>query len=169
MLRVTFAEMESNGSSTLTGEGFAANRQRHERSLAMRYHDQSFEIEIKQTKGDIVEAFHHAHRERYGYAQEASDVEVVSARVRSIGLVTKTPQQGATGKRRTVKAARTSVAHIDGKKTSVTVYEGDRLLPGVKLQTPCIVTEYSSTTLIPAGTAAHVDGLGNMIITVERS
>ena len=81
-LRTTFAEKESNGSSTLTSEGFSVNRQRHERSLAMRYHGQSFEIEIKQTKGNIVEAFHQAHRERYGYAQIGSDVEVVSARVR---------------------------------------------------------------------------------------
>ena len=167
MLRVTFAEMESNGSSTLTSEGFSVNRQRHERSLAVRYRGQSFEIEIKQTKGDIVAAFHRAHRERYGYAQDAGDVEVVSARVRSIGLVDKTRQRVATFKRRALRPKKTSVAHIDGQKTTVAVYERDLLLPGVKLRTPCIVTEYSSTTLIPAGTAAHVDGLGNMIITVE--
>ena len=166
MLRVTFNEMESNGSSTLTSEGFSVNRQRHERSLAMRYQGQSFEIEIKQTEGDIVAAFHRAHRKLYGYAQDASDVEVVSARLRSIGFVKKTPSPGATGKRRSVQPTRTSVAHIDGKKVAVAVYERDRLLPGVKLRTPCIVTEYSSTTLIPAGTA-HVDGFGNMIITIE--
>src|SRR5688500_4155673 len=168
MLRVTFAEMESNGSSTLTSQGFSVNRQRHERSLAMRYQGQSFEIEIKQTKGDIVGAFHRAHRERYGYAQEASDVEVVSARVRSIGLVSKTPQRGETGKRRSVTPTRTSVAHIDGKKTSVAVYERDRLLPGMKLQTPCIVTEYSSTTLIPADVVAQVDGFGNLILNLKE-
>ena len=167
VLLVTFAEMESDGSSTLTSEGFSVNRQRHERSLAMRYQGQSFEIEIKQTKGNIVEAFHSAHRERYGYAQDASDVEVVSARVRSIGLVNKTPQQRATYKRRSVKPVRTSVAHIDSKKTKMGVYERDRLMPGVKLQTPCIVTEYSSTALIPAGVTAQVDGFGNIIITVE--
>ncbi|HKO43136.1 MAG TPA: hydantoinase/oxoprolinase family protein [Pyrinomonadaceae bacterium] len=168
MLGTTFAEMESNGSSTLTSEGFSVNRQRHERSLAMRYHGQSFEIEIKQTKGNIVAAFHRAHRERYGYAQDESDVEVASARVRSIGLVNKTPKKRATGKRSSVEPKRNSVAYIDGKKTTVAVYERDGLLAGVKLRTPCIVTEYSSTTLIPAGTAAHVDGLGNIIITVER-
>lgn len=168
-LRVTFAEMENNGSSTLTREGFPVNRQRHERSLAMRYHGQSFEIEIKQTKGNIVEAFHRAHRERYGYAQEASEAEVVSARVRSIGLVKKRPPLSvAIGRSRAVKPARISVAHVDGRKTSVAVYERDRLLPGLKLRTPCIVTEYSSTTLIPPGNVAHVDGSGNMIITLGR-
>jgi len=168
MLRVTFAEMESKGSSILTGEGFSVNRQRHERSLAMRYQGQSFEIEIKQTKGDIVAAFHRAHRERYGYGQEASDVEVVSARVRSIGLVSKKPQRGEIGKRHSVRPTRTSVAHIDGKKMRVAVYERDRLLPGMKLQTPCIVTEYSSTTLIPADVVAQVDGFGNLILNLKE-
>ena len=167
-LASAFAELESSGKSALTREGFPANRQRHERSLAMRYQGQSFEIEIKQTKGNIVEAFHLAHRERYGYAQDASDVEVVSARVRSIGLVNKPPQHRETGKRRSLKPTRTSVAYIDGSKTSVAVYERDRLLPGVKLRTPCIVTEYSSTTLIPAGTRVQVDPLGNMIIAIDN-
>ena len=168
ILRSTFAELESSGSAALHTEGFPLSRHQHERSLAMRYEGQSFEIEIKQTRGDIVGAFHRAHRERYGYAQDATVVEVVSARVRSIGLVNKTPQHAATVKRHSVKSIKTSVAHIDGKMMSVAVYERDRLLPGVKLRTPCIVTEYSSTTLIPKETAAQVDGFGNMIITVGR-
>lgn len=168
VLRSTFAEMENSGSSALRREGFPLSEQRHERSLAMRYEGQSFELEIKQTKGSLVDAFHRAHRDRYGYAQETSLVQVVSARLRSIGLITKKKQQAASVKKRSVKPSRTPVAYIDGKPVRVAVYERDELATGAKVRTPCIVTEYSSTTLIPEGTAAQVDGLGNMIITLGR-
>lgn len=168
VLRSTFAEMENSGSSALRREGFPLSEQRHERSLAMRYEGQSFELEIKQTKGNLVDAFHRAHRDRYGYAQETSLVQVVSARLRSIGLITKKKQQAASVKKRSVKPSRTSVAYIDGKRVRVAVYERNELATGAKVRTPCIVTEYSSTTLIPEGTAAQVDSLGNMIITLGR-
>jgi len=32
------------------------------------------------------------------------------------------------------------------------------------LKTPCIVTEYSATTLIPGDVRAHVDQFGNILI-----
>ena len=65
---------------------FPKQEQRHERSLAARYQGQSFELRLKQPRGDIAAAFHRAHRARYGYSQEKNVVEIVSARVRSTGI-----------------------------------------------------------------------------------
>jgi N-methylhydantoinase A/oxoprolinase/acetone carboxylase beta subunit len=45
-------------------------------------------------------------------------------------------------------------------------YNRDELLAGAKLQTPCIVAEYSATTLIDADSKARIDGFGNILITV---
>ncbi len=73
--------MEKEATAVLRAEGFPRRRQRHERSLAMRYRGQSFELEVKKTTGDLAAAFHRAHRERYGYAQEHSEIEIVSARL----------------------------------------------------------------------------------------
>src|SRR5207253_5493583 len=84
-----FREIEKQARADLRREGFAENKQRHERSLAVRYKGQSFELQIKQTSGNIAGACHRAHRARYGYAQERNVVEIVSARVRSIGVVEK--------------------------------------------------------------------------------
>ena len=53
----------------------------------MRYRGQSFELEVRNTTGDLAAEFHRAHRERYGYAQEQSEIEIVSARLRSFGVV----------------------------------------------------------------------------------
>ncbi|HEX3251593.1 MAG TPA: hydantoinase/oxoprolinase family protein [Pyrinomonadaceae bacterium] len=145
-----FVEMEREAAKVLRSEGFARSRQRHERSLAMRYRGQSFELEVRDTTGDLAAAFHRAHRERYGYAQEQSEIEIVSARVRSFGIVEKLAQ-------RKIKS---------GKNRALSIYKRDELGAGAKLKTPCIVTEYSATTLIDADSKARIDDFGNIVITV---
>src|SRR6185503_18733049 len=89
----TFKEMERTAATALRREGFPTPGQRHERSLALRYKGQSFELEIKRTSGNIAAEFHRAHQERYGYAQPENVVEVVRARVRSSGIVEKLGEQ----------------------------------------------------------------------------
>jgi N-methylhydantoinase A/oxoprolinase/acetone carboxylase beta subunit len=44
------------------------------------------------------------------------------------------------------------------------VYKREDLGAGAKLKTPCIVTEYSATTLIPADCKARIDDFGNLLI-----
>ena len=148
-----FAEMEKEAAAVLRSEGFSRARQRHERSLAMRYRGQSFELEVRNTTGDLAAEFHRAHRERYGYAQEHSEIEIVSARVRSFGLVEKLPQ-------RKLARGKTKPAYFNGRA----LYRREELSAGAKLQTPCIVIEYSATTLIDADCKARIDDFGNLII-----
>jgi len=164
----TFKEMERTAAVALRREGFPPAKQRHERSLALRYKGQSFELEIKRTSGNIAVEFHRAHQERYGYAQESNTVEVVSARVRSSGVVEKLSERRLTksASKTFSRPSKTVSAHLDGKKLKTLVFNRVDLPPGARLRTPCIVTEYSSTTLIPAGTRAEVDSYGNLIIQV---
>ncbi|HEU4794503.1 MAG TPA: hydantoinase/oxoprolinase family protein, partial [Pyrinomonadaceae bacterium] len=135
-----FAEMERNAVALLRDEGFPRAKQRHERSLSMRYRGQSFELEVKDTTGDIAASFHRAHRERYGYAQEENEIEIVSARLRSLGLTPKLPVTRIPGSRGIAKAHDSMMAYFGGRKQSVSIYRRDELRGGVKLQTPCIVT-----------------------------
>jgi N-methylhydantoinase A len=151
-----FREMERDAAAVLRREGFPASKQRHERALAMRYRGQSFELLITKTAGNIADAFHRAHRGRYGYAQEHGEIEIVSARLRSIGLVERLSMKKIPVKKGVVKPHGTTKAHV--------IYKRDALGGGMKLRTPCIVTEYSATTLIPADATAHVDQFGNILI-----
>lgn len=163
-----FGELEKQATAVLRGEGFVRSRQRHDRSLAMRYRGQSFELEVKTTSGDIAVAFHRAHRERYGYAQENSEIEIVSARLRSLGLVEKLGHEKLAGSRHSgkTKPHRNVSAYLDGRKVTLGFYRREDLKAGAKLQTPCIVSEYSATTLIHARDAARVDRFGNVLIEV---
>jgi N-methylhydantoinase A len=161
-----FAEMERRVVRLLRDEGFPRMKQRHERSLSMRYRGQSFELQVKDTTGDIAASFHRAHRERYGYAQEENEIEIVSARLRSFGLVPKLPVTKIPGSRGVAKPHGSTVAYFGGRKQNVAVYRRDELRGGVKLKTPCIVTEYSATTLIPADARARIDEFGNILIAL---
>lgn len=163
-LAKVFAEMEREATALLRAEGFPRAKQRHERSLAMRYRGQSFELEVRTTTGDIAASFHRAHRERYGYAQEESEIEIVSARLRSFGLVPKLPVRKIAASSGTAKPHGSVMTYFNGKKVNAAIYKRDELRGGVKLKTPCIVTEYSATTLIPGDAKARVDRFGNILI-----
>ena len=53
------------------------------------------------------------------------------------------------------------------RRASVAVYRRDELNGGARLKTPCIVTEYSATTLIPENANVVVDQYGNLIIQLS--
>src|SRR5688572_15622833 len=160
-----FRELEAEARSVLKSEGYPESKQRHERSLAARYKGQSFELQIKQTSGKIAAAFHRVHRARYGYAQEKNAVEIVSARVRSIGIVEKMKTQRAKVAANTVAKPHDTVeTYFARKKVRAALYQRERLSAGARLRVPCIVTEYSATTVIPDARAAIVDKQLNLRI-----
>ena len=168
LLPSVFKEMERTAHQVLRDEGFIAKQQRHERSLAMRYRGQSFELEVRAKSEDAAAEFHRVHRERYGYAQEQSEVEIVSVRLRSFGLVKPLKLMKGTVKRRQrVKPVDTVMAYFSGRRQRVGVYRREALVPGAKLDAPCIVTEYSATTLVPNGVEASVDEFGNLILNIQ--
>ncbi|MDT7690275.1 MAG: N-methylhydantoinase [Acidobacteriota bacterium] len=163
-----FRAMEREAGAALRSEGFEHKRQSHERTLAARYAGQSFELEIAWDEGRrLVERFHAAHESRYGYAQSADSIEVVSARLRSAGLVGELKEARArrVGASRAARTPhRTARVYFDEGAREVAVYRREELHAGARLKSPCVVTEYSSTTLIPAGARAALDARGNLVI-----
>jgi N-methylhydantoinase A len=57
-------------------------------------------------------------------------------------------------------------AYFAGEKVRAAVYQRGELPAQSRLRAPAIVIEYSSTTLIPKGSSARVDGYGNLVIQV---
>ena len=168
-LERAFQEMERAARAALKREGFSdARQQRHERSVAARYKGQSFELEINpKSNATLVAAFQRAHRARYGYAQAERAVEIVSARLRSRGLVKKLKREriARSTDARIVAPHASALVYFTNKPERVHVYARAELKKaGARLRTPCIVTEYSSTTLVPKEARAHVDQEGNLII-----
>ncbi|HEX8423876.1 MAG TPA: hydantoinase/oxoprolinase family protein [Pyrinomonadaceae bacterium] len=169
-LERAFQSMERAARAALKREGFGDERrqQRHERSVSARYKGQSFELEINyRERQALAAAFHRAHLARYGYALDESAVEIVSARLRSRGLVGRIKPERVAQSTKNFRLAPKSHAavYFKTRPARVAVYAREELSGGAQLQTPCIVTEYSSTTLVPqSARIARIDTHGNLII-----
>jgi N-methylhydantoinase A len=162
----SFAELEREAQRDLMREGFGKDRLKLDLSVAMRYAGQSFEIDV--AWGKRFEAkFHEAHRERYGYADPSRATEIVSLRVRAAG-VTQKPRikRQHHGRSQGVAAARSERVYLDERAALVGIYDRDALGSGTRIKGPAVITEYSSTTLIPRRSEVEVDPWLNLVIEV---
>ncbi|HMV46853.1 MAG TPA: hydantoinase/oxoprolinase family protein [Blastocatellia bacterium] len=159
-----FAALERQAKSDLRNEGFAPEQLELNRTLAMRYRGQSFELDVPADE-DAVAQFHQAHRERYGHDDELKTVEIVSVRLRAAGVTDK-PQLSREKNVRRFKAKpqREALVWLGDKRRKVAVYDRAELSPGATIAVPAIVVEYGSTTLIPAGWRAKVDAWQNLLL-----
>jgi N-methylhydantoinase A len=164
LLEKAFAQLEREAATDLKREGFAADRIRLARSVAMRYVGQSFEIEVAWSSR-FESRFHAAHRERYGYADAARATEIVSLRVRATGVTDKPRLPRSSTRQRKAAPRHTADVYLAERAERVPVYAREDFNAGMKLQGPAIITEYSSTTLIPARQTVAVDEWLNLIVT----
>jgi len=103
---------------------------------------------------------------RYGHCHRDETVEIVNLRLGAVGITDKPPLQilddsspgtddGIVGE---------TIVNFDGRGRDAVVYERERLGPGDRIDGTALVTEYTSTTLIPPGHRATVDSYGGLVI-----
>jgi N-methylhydantoinase A len=179
-----FRELEARGLTELEAEGIAADGARFERELDVRYTGQGYELRVPLdglganglTDDDMRAArdrFDDRHAQIHGHAAKDRSLEIVSYRVRLRVTVPKyqpvpaaevvampAPADAVKGRRTVYFEAETG--------TETTLYERDRLPVGAMLDGPAIVEQFDSTTVVPAGWKAAVDGFGNLILSRER-
>jgi N-methylhydantoinase A len=164
-LEDAFAELEGRGYAELRDEqldGIAV------RSIDLRYHGQGYELNAP-FGPDFVDAFHNLHRDRYGFAREEHEVEIVNIRIRMIAASepfdqARKPVSDGDGSQ--AITSRQSV-YFDGEAHDTPVYDRQTLRPGDSFFGPAIVTEYSSATVVPPGDRLRTDALDNLIIEVH--
>ncbi len=160
-----FAELEQRGWQDHPEKDVAV---KVVRSVDMRYFGQGYELDIP--AGEQMEAtFHHAHRKRYGYSDPARAIEVVSVRVRFIfaAEAVDLPRQAlepGDGHRAISKHRR---VYFGEDCVDTPVYVREKLRPGDRFQGPALITEYSSTTVVPSSDTVSVDTYGNLLIEVS--
>ncbi len=168
-----YAALEREAKRDLGGEGFSARgagknrlkpQVRFARSVAMRYVGQSFEINVPWSRR-FDRVFHEAHRERFGYADKRRPAEIVSVRLRASGITEKPrPERARSPRRHKPRPESTAGVVLAGKREACSVFARDRLMAGAAFKGPAIITEYSSTTLVPVGRRVAIDSWLNLII-----
>ena len=180
-LEEAFAALEGQARDQLTADGIAEGDMLIQRVADCRYLGQGYELRVDCGSGAIDEAwvgrlrsdFDDIHEREYSRRFEESDVEIPNLRVRGIGLQPKLrAPQAASGPASPEAALRhegEAWFRVGGKLDRVPTrfYDRAALQAGNVLEGPAIVNQYDSTTVIPPGLTARIDGFSNIVIAIS--
>ena len=143
------------------------------RSADARYVGQGYEVTVPIPRGRLDAAalarvqasFHEVYAARYGYANPAEPVEVVTWKLSAVGgspriALAKSGASSADVRR---KATRRAYFPEARGYTDTPVYDRYELAAGTSLTGPAIVEERESTTVLPPRVTATVDEYANLI------
>ncbi|AFZ73466.1 N-methylhydantoinase A [Natronobacterium gregoryi] len=139
-----------------------------ERAADCRYAGQSFELTVPVDDSfdasAVAERFHASHERAYGYAMDEA-IEVVNLRTTATVPGTE-PTVRHEGEGDALVGTRE--AHFPGTgPRETTVYERDRLAPGVTISGPAILEQAESTTVVPPTWAGEILTDGTLVMTRE--
>lgn len=147
------------------------------RHVRMRYVGQGYEISVPVRSGrleaaDLLalrQAFLDHYTRLYGYADPDEPLEIVDWRLSALGP----PIDAAIPPIATLANAsgrRTRPVYLGSEGfADAEVWDRPALVPGRTVEGPAVIQEAESTTVLPPGSAADVDALGNLVITIRES
>jgi N-methylhydantoinase A len=180
-LQSLFDDMEEELRGVFTRDNVPADKVRMLRHADLRYVGQGYELKIdipdgKLTEaalGEIWQAFHERHRAEYGHAFEASPIEIVTVKVRGLGLVDKLsrpPSYDGAAEPRRLGAGKCVFRVDDRLETFETPHLERGSLPVEhRFSGPAILLQKDSTTVVPPGWTYWADRSGNVRMTREQA
>ncbi|HEY2532328.1 MAG TPA: hydantoinase/oxoprolinase family protein [Xanthobacteraceae bacterium] len=175
-VNAVFVQLETQARADLRRDSFPDKEMQINRALDMRYAGQGYELTLAcrpaQTSalGALRKAFDLEHKRQFGHMAPDEPVEVVSYRVRGVGLVppVSMPTYKPEGRDLAYALRATRQVRFDGASTACPVYQREKLDVGLTLRGPAILDQFDCTTVICAGQVAHVDELKNLIVRQEK-
>ncbi|MCA9959871.1 MAG: hydantoinase/oxoprolinase family protein, partial [Anaerolineales bacterium] len=170
-LAMALALLHERALAEMAAEGYAPAGVALHDSLDVRYKGQSHELTIPYvlpgTQSAIRAAFHAAHEARYGYAQLAAMVEVVTVRVTAVAHVTPPhiPVQPLAGTVAQAAVIGEKEVWFARQPVRTTLYDRAQLRPGNCFVGPAVVFQYDTTSVIPPGWETAVDAYGNLVVS----
>ena len=153
-------ELLARARRELRQEGIAEDDMRFVASLDMRYEGQAYELNIPFGK-DVIEAFHLEHERTYGHAMRWREVEIINSRVNGIGKIDKPAFAAAEERPHQAVAFGAKPSPLGGETR---LFERDDLDAGAAFSGEALVYQMDSTTYVPAGWNARVDGAMNLLL-----
>jgi N-methylhydantoinase A len=162
-----FMRLEREAVRALRREGFALDDIVLMRSLDLRYVGQSYEITtpFAGNLAETLQTFHRLHEQRYGHSSPDEPVEIVTARVRAIGQVSKPTLQAIERGKADARAALITRRTMQFERPmKVAVYDREQLKAGNEIFGPALVVEPYATTLVLPSWRGKVDRWGNILM-----
>lgn len=176
-----YARLEERIVAQLEAEGFERRQMKLNRAVDMRYRRQ-VHILTSPFVGDeattdsmsqTVDMFERLYEEKYGpeSAYREAGIEVVSFRVRGIGVVGKHafPVEELVGTDASEALVERVEAWVDkaGELQEIPGYDFERMRPGNAVPGPAIVWTPITTLVVPPGQTARLDEHRNLVLTVD--
>lgn len=168
-MQTAFARMEEQAVERLAHEGVAQEDMALQRTVEMMYQGQWRSLAVSappqiDSMCSLIEAFHNEHEREFNYRREEAPVSIFRIAVKAVGIVPKAeiPKYDVSP-HKPEPAGRRSV-WFDGVAHDAAIYERDRLTAGAAFAGPAIVEQFDSTTVVPPGMNATVDGFLNILI-----
>jgi N-methylhydantoinase A len=176
-MNAMFDRLAAEATKELSDDGFAPAHVRVERALDMRYAGQGYEITVPCPSEPLAAAdltalrttFDQQHNAMFGHRAPEEPVEIVSYRVRGVGVVppVELPKFERIGTpladaQRAVRRVR-----FGGEELDCPVYAREHLDVGVSIAGPAILDQLDCTTVICPRQTARVDDWKNLIVTME--
>jgi N-methylhydantoinase A len=175
-VNAVFAQLEAQARDDLRRDGFTDNEIRIERALDLRYAGQGYEVTMACTAQQTAaldalrKTFDAEHKALFGHMAPEEPVEVVSYRVRGVGIVPAVamPKFKPEGRSLADALIETRNVRFAGATMPCPVYQREKLDVGLTLRGPAILDQFDCTTVICAGQVARVDEWKNLIVTEEK-
>ncbi|WP_028602790.1 hydantoinase/oxoprolinase family protein [Ottowia thiooxydans] len=175
-----FAQLEREGQAALMAEmEMDSASLRFRREADMSYAGQSHSVKVAfpsdASVASVREAFEAAYRARYGHLNEDSPISVVVLRVvcevpipgpdLSAGI--DTSSRGSAAQPQPVGTR--AVYFASSGRVATAVYRRNELAPGICIEGPAVIEEFSSTTLLAPGDRLTVGVLGELNVSCHSA
>ena len=173
----TFADTEAQAFSTFVDEGVDATQVTFQRYGKFRYQNQEHTTEVllsgdtisDESLSKIASDFHETYEREYTYRLDAP-VEMVGIHLvakAEVGKLEMCPETvGGPDSNGAIKGTRTVDYALEGKHEA-TIYDCNKLSPGMEFPGPAIVEDSGSTVVIHPGNSVSVDAFRNIHITLN--
>ena len=174
-LNEALARLKADGEGWIRGEQAFKGPVIESLSADMRYHGQSFEIEVPVseswvTEGDISAlntAFHRQHLTIYDFNDEAAEVQLVNLRLIVAGATARPCLTLAPPAATQLRPERMISVWLDGESREVALYHRSALQPGHRFAGPAVVAQDDTTICIPSGFDGDVDAALNLHLSLQ--
>ena len=162
-----FAAMEVAGTAMLEAASVPAARRALPRFADVRYRRQAYELTVPVEEGKVTRAtlerlaaaFHEKHEQTYGHANRAEVVQLVNLRLTAVGrlpdLMLAQPSDAGSARVRQREVWFAATGFVPAY-----VHWRNGLLAGTAVSGPAVIEALDSTTVVPPGWTARIDGRG---------
>jgi N-methylhydantoinase A len=176
----SFGALEMDVSAAMRGEGVAEGELVLRREVDLRFRGQTWEVAVPLETldagaiGRLAEAFRARYAALYGRGAlaHAAGIDLVNCRVIATGVPRTAPSAPPLGPPDASVAMRGArLAWLPGATAAVglTIYDGERLAPGMTLAGPALVERRDTSILLRGGDRARIEAFGDMLIEVGRA